>query len=115
MSHAGSIFNNENDCGPEKVCAWNNNTVLSWDAAQIKTSIFRHIGTNNVVLSDFKGVFGILWYVMWLLLAYGSPADHPTITEEERLYIEAAIGETVNQLSVTEVCMCQDNIHQFDC
>lgn len=49
-----------------------------------------------------------MWYVMWLLLAYGSPADHPTITEEERLYIEAAIGETVNQLSVTEVC--QDNV-----
>uniref|UniRef100_A0A8C5BKH1 Solute carrier family 17 member 8 n=1 Tax=Gadus morhua TaxID=8049 RepID=A0A8C5BKH1_GADMO len=34
------------------------------------------------------GVFGIIWYVFWLLLAYGSPADHPTISNEERLYIE---------------------------
>lgn len=40
---------------------------------------------------------------MWLLLAYGSPAEHPTITEEERLYIETTIGETMRQLSVTEV------------
>uniref|UniRef100_A0A671XIU3 Solute carrier family 17 member 8 n=1 Tax=Sparus aurata TaxID=8175 RepID=A0A671XIU3_SPAAU len=48
------------------------------------------------------GVFGIIWYVMWLLLAYGSPAEHPTITEEERTYIETTIGETMRQLSVTE-------------
>lgn len=40
---------------------------------------------------------------MWLLLAYGSPADHPTITDEERLYIETAIGESINALIVTEV------------
>ncbi|XP_056273115.1 vesicular glutamate transporter 3 [Pseudoliparis swirei] len=48
------------------------------------------------------GVFGIIWYVMWLLLAYGSPQEHPTITEEERMYIETTIGETMRQLSVTE-------------
>lgn len=53
------------------------------------------------------GVFGIIWYVMWLLLAYGSPAEHPTITEEERTYIETTIGETMRQLSVTEVCECK--------
>lgn len=51
-----------------------------------------------------KGVFGIIWYVLWLLLAYGSPAEHPTITEEERTYIETAIGEKVHQMSATEVC-----------
>lgn len=42
---------------------------------------------------------------MWLLLAYGSPQEHPTITEEERMYIETTIGETMRQLSVTEVCL----------
>ncbi|KAG7217371.1 hypothetical protein INR49_021538 [Caranx melampygus] len=46
--------------------------------------------------------FGIVWYVLWLLLAYGSPAAHPTITDEERMYIESTIGETMQQLSVTE-------------
>ncbi|XP_054632520.1 vesicular glutamate transporter 3 isoform X3 [Dunckerocampus dactyliophorus] len=46
------------------------------------------------------GVFGIIWYVLWLLLAYGSPAVHPTITDEERIYIESSIGETIHHLSV---------------
>lgn len=56
------------------------------------------------VVTSWQGVFGIIWYVMWLLLAYGSPAQHPTITDEERMYIETTIGETTRQLSVTEVC-----------
>lgn len=51
----------------------------------------------------WAGVFGIIWYVLWLLLAYGSPAVHPTITEEERTYIETTIGENVHQMSATEV------------
>lgn len=51
----------------------------------------------------WTGVFGIIWYVLWLLLAYGSPAVHPTITEEERTYIETTIGENMHQMSATEV------------
>lgn len=38
-------------------------------------------------------MFGIIWYVFWLLHAYESPAAHPTITSEERIYIETSIGE----------------------
>ena len=34
------------------------------------------------------GVFGILWYVAWYVLAFESPSAHPTITEYERSYIE---------------------------
>ncbi|TSK38500.1 Vesicular glutamate transporter 3 [Bagarius yarrelli] len=48
------------------------------------------------------GVFGIIWYTFWLLLAYESPAEHPTISEEEKTYIETTIGEGVNLLSATE-------------
>ncbi|TNN80560.1 Vesicular glutamate transporter 2.1 [Liparis tanakae] len=44
------------------------------------------------------GCFGIFWYVFWVLVSYESPAEHPTITEEERTYIEESIGESV-QLS----------------
>lgn len=51
----------------------------------------------------FAGVFGIIWYTFWLLLAYDSPAVHPTISEEERTYIETSIGEGVNLMSATEV------------
>ncbi|KAM7414337.1 hypothetical protein PAMA_019247 [Pampus argenteus] len=57
---------------------------------------------SRLATTSFCGVFGILWYVLWLLLAYGSPADHPTITDEERTYIETTIGKTMRQLSVTE-------------
>nr|AIT55234.1 vesicular glutamate transporter 3 [Taeniopygia guttata] len=39
------------------------------------------------------GSFGIVWYMFWLLHAYESPAAHPTITNEERIYIETSIGE----------------------
>ncbi|KAJ8398895.1 hypothetical protein AAFF_G00418030 [Aldrovandia affinis] len=39
------------------------------------------------------GVFGIIWYVFWLMLAYASPAVHPTMSVEERTYIETSIGE----------------------
>ncbi|XP_048355070.1 vesicular glutamate transporter 3 isoform X2 [Sphaerodactylus townsendi] len=38
------------------------------------------------------GMFGIFWYMFWLLHAYESPAAHPTITNEERTYIETSIG-----------------------
>uniref|UniRef100_A0AAR2KGY5 Major facilitator superfamily (MFS) profile domain-containing protein n=1 Tax=Pygocentrus nattereri TaxID=42514 RepID=A0AAR2KGY5_PYGNA len=48
------------------------------------------------------GVFGILWYIFWLLLAYESPAVHPTISEEEKTYIETTIGEGASLMSATE-------------
>eukprot|EP00062_Callorhinchus_milii_P010610 gi/632955808/ref/XP_007893647.1/ PREDICTED: vesicular glutamate transporter 3 [Callorhinchus milii] len=48
------------------------------------------------------GFFGMIWYIFWLLLAYESPATHPTITHEERSYIEASIGEGAGLLSVTQ-------------
>uniref|UniRef100_A0A8B9J7N1 Major facilitator superfamily (MFS) profile domain-containing protein n=1 Tax=Astyanax mexicanus TaxID=7994 RepID=A0A8B9J7N1_ASTMX len=48
------------------------------------------------------GSFGIVWYMFWILVSYESPADHPTITDEERLYIEESIGEGANLLGATE-------------
>ncbi|CAI5664560.1 unnamed protein product [Oreochromis niloticus] len=62
--------------------------------------LVQYVGWSSVFY--VYGVFGILWYTLWLLLAYGSPADHPTITDEERMYIESTIGETMHKLSVTE-------------
>lgn len=41
-----------------------------------------------------------MWYCFWFLVSYESPAAHPTITEEERTYIEESIGETA-QFTVT--------------
>ena len=49
------------------------------------------------------GVFGIVWYMFWILVSYESPAVHPTITEEERCYIEESIGESAKLMGPSEV------------
>lgn len=48
------------------------------------------------------GCFGIFWYMFWVLVSYESPAEHPTITDEERRYIEDSIGETAQLMSAME-------------
>ncbi|XP_012676970.1 solute carrier family 17 member 7a [Clupea harengus] len=40
------------------------------------------------------GTAGVFWYLFWILVSYESPEAHPTITPEERKYIEDAIGES---------------------
>lgn len=45
----------------------------------------------------------MIWYMFWLLVSYESPAKHPTITDEERRYIEESIGESANLLGAMEV------------
>uniref|UniRef100_A0A8C0NH09 Major facilitator superfamily (MFS) profile domain-containing protein n=1 Tax=Canis lupus familiaris TaxID=9615 RepID=A0A8C0NH09_CANLF len=47
------------------------------------------------------GIFGIIWYMFWLLQAYECPAAHPTISSEERTYIETSIGEGANVISLS--------------
>lgn len=53
------------------------------------------------------GSFGIIWYCFWFLVSYESPAAHPTITEEERKYIEESIGESA-QHSISVSAMSQE-------
>ncbi|KAL0984301.1 hypothetical protein UPYG_G00139660 [Umbra pygmaea] len=49
------------------------------------------------------GSFGVCWYLFWILVSYESPAAHPTITEEEKTYIEEAIGmSAANATPVTK-------------
>ncbi|XP_057178084.1 vesicular glutamate transporter 1 isoform X2 [Triplophysa rosa] len=45
------------------------------------------------------GTFGVCWYSFWILVSYESPAAHPTITPEERKYIEDAIGESAQLMN----------------
>lgn len=46
------------------------------------------------------GVIGIGWSVLWFLLVFDSPAQHPRISEEERLDLEnkIALGEGGNKM-----------------
>ncbi|XP_028672133.2 vesicular glutamate transporter 3 [Erpetoichthys calabaricus] len=62
--------------------------------------LVQYIGWSSVFY--VYGGFGMIWYIFWLLHAYKSPAVHPTITEEERTYIETSIGENANLLNATE-------------
>ncbi|KAK1794726.1 hypothetical protein P4O66_009886 [Electrophorus voltai] len=43
--------------------------------------------------------FGICWYLFWIMMSYESPATHPTISAEERMYIEESIGESTSLTS----------------
>ncbi|XP_046407237.1 sialin-like isoform X2 [Ischnura elegans] len=42
------------------------------------------------------GSIGVLWCVIWWLLAFDSPASHPRISPAEREYIESHVGNTVS-------------------
>lgn len=60
--------------------------------------MFRIFSVCNVA-----GCFGIFWYMFWILVSYESPAEHPTITDEERCYIEESIGESAKLTGPAEV------------
>ncbi|KNC33126.1 hypothetical protein FF38_04718, partial [Lucilia cuprina] len=45
----------------------------------------------------FCGIFGTLWWLLWLVLVYDSPAHHPRISISELRYIEKALGSSVQQ------------------
>ena len=46
----------------------------------------------GLIFSALSGVFGIVWYIVWLMVVYESPALHPTISNEEKsLILETAL------------------------
>jgi ACS family sodium-dependent inorganic phosphate cotransporter len=42
------------------------------------------------------GVVGLAWSVVWFFVVFDSPAQHPRISQEERRYIESAIGDATS-------------------
>uniref|UniRef100_A0A5F9DHY2 Solute carrier family 17 member 8 n=1 Tax=Oryctolagus cuniculus TaxID=9986 RepID=A0A5F9DHY2_RABIT len=62
--------------------------------------LVQYIGWSSVFY--IYGMFGIIWYMFWLLQAYECPAVHPTISSEERTYIETSIGEGANLVSLSK-------------
>ncbi|NXG52542.1 VGLU3 protein, partial [Psilopogon haemacephalus] len=62
--------------------------------------LVQYIGWSSVFY--IYGMFGIVWYMFWLLNAYESPAAHPTITNEEKTYIETSIGEGASLASASK-------------
>lgn len=41
----------------------------------------------------FPGVLGLLWYILWMWQTFEKPANHPTISQEELLFIRSSLGE----------------------
>lgn len=39
-----------------------------------------------------SGALGVIWFILWALLAHDSPSKHPRISREEKEYIEKSIG-----------------------
>ena len=39
----------------------------------------------------YLGLFGIMWYILWLFVVHVSPNTHPTISKRERNYINRNI------------------------
>ncbi|NXH20008.1 VGLU3 protein, partial [Bucco capensis] len=62
--------------------------------------LVQYIGWSSVFY--IYGLFGIVWYMFWLLHAYESPAAHPTISSEEKIYIETSIGEGASLASASK-------------
>lgn len=52
---------------------------------------FKYI-TSYLFVNDL-GAIGLLWFFIWQLAIHGSPSEHPTITPEERDYIEESIAK----------------------
>lgn len=42
-----------------------------------------------------SGIIGCLWYITWLYYVFDSPAEHPRIDPEERIYIETSLAGSV--------------------
>ncbi|XP_067038099.1 vesicular glutamate transporter 2-like [Acropora muricata] len=42
------------------------------------------------------GIFGIVWYLIWMMTVYESPATHPTISDEEKSLIQATALDLSN-------------------
>ena len=65
------------------------------------------------------GVFGIVWFVMWLMLAFNTPAAHPCISREEQDFIESSIDSQIcnddsKKVSIIMYCTCATKISVFD-
>ena len=46
------------------------------------------------------GAFGMVWCLLWTLLIYENPDDHPRISEDEKIYINSNTRTTTTMISL---------------
>lgn len=49
------------------------------------------------------GLLGVVWAVLWFSVTFEKPAYHPTITVEEKKYIEEQIGHVSHSVPSVSV------------
>ena len=47
------------------------------------------------------GSMGLLWVLLWVFMGSNSPAEHKTISDEERSYIETSLGQVEHRVIPT--------------
>lgn len=59
---------------------------------------------NNADINSL-GTVGLIWSILWILIIYESPEDHPSITAEEIKLINASVGQEVRKLNAfSRIC-----------
>lgn len=51
------------------------------------------------VFTDVIGGLTIIWFILWAIFVYDSPADHPRISVDELNFIEKSIGDQSSKVS----------------
>ncbi|KAJ7383070.1 hypothetical protein OS493_030957 [Desmophyllum pertusum] len=49
-----------------------------------------HLGT--ILGMPLAGAVGVVWTIVWMMLTYDKPANHPRISIKEKEYIQSSIG-----------------------
>lgn len=57
----------------------------------------------SVVFVYTSGMTGSVWFILWMLLVWETPAAHPRISQAERRYIEESLGESLIKKSDPQV------------
>ncbi|KAB0398886.1 hypothetical protein E2I00_007753, partial [Balaenoptera physalus] len=94
------VFDHMNSKWFERACMTTGSYAGAVIAMPLAGVLVQYMGWASVFY--IYGMFGIIWYMFWLLQAYECPAVHPTISHEERTYIETSIGEGANLVSLSK-------------
>ncbi|XP_056291616.1 sialin [Pseudoliparis swirei] len=71
--------------------------TISYIGAQLGTVVSLPVAGEILFYLDWTyvfyvfGVLGLVWFVLWVFLAFDSPNIHPRISEQERLYINSSL------------------------
>ena len=72
---------------------------------------YHYVECPLILAPSLAGTIGIIWFLVWSVLAFNSPANHPKISDKERDYIESSIA--VKRTAVDKVACCLTSFLSF--